>query len=266
MANVSNTPIISPIYPRVGRPMDAKEIMKMGGRGPLSDFLARLAYPDQVFFYDDFLGDTINLDMYALANGGGAAVSNFATAVAANGTVAGALGTANDVTASISLIGPLIYYGDQNAGIHIRMKSSAVTSLVLDAGFVDAVPGSNTSAVNDVDTPTVYMTDGAVLHLHTGQTLATAAFVTAGTSFTTTATSVAATLASVPAANTYFDVRIQLVTNAAYCWVNGVLVAQHTGNKVEGGTALAPWIYARALSATSRTITVDYIAAWADRV
>jgi hypothetical protein len=245
--------------------MSAKQLDKIGAKGPLREYLARLAYPDQVFYFDDFLGDTINLDNYAVANGGGASATSFAIAVASGGTIASDEGTANDATASSSLIMPKIFYGDQNCGCHIRLKSSAVTSIVLECGFIDAVPGSNTAGVNDVDTPTAYATDAALFHLHTGQTLTTPAFVTAGTSFTTTKTSVAATLASIPAAATYCDVRIQLVGDAAYCWVNGILVASHTGSKVEGGTALAPWIYHRALTATSRTVTVDYIAAWQDR-
>ena len=265
MANVSGLNILSPRYPLKGRPMDARELDKIGAKGPLREFLARLSYPDQYFKVHEFDEDTINADYWALANSGGTSAADFAVMATTVqcGTIQGDTGTTDN--GSISLVGPLIFKGDQNAGMHVRLKVDAVTGYNLEVGFIDAVPGSNGSGVSDVDTPAATATDAALLQIDTDQTLATLAFVTAGTSFTTTSTTLTTPITVLSAA-TYADVRIQLVANTAYCWVNGVLAASHTGSKIEGGTAVAPWIYARTRNTTAKFVDVDYIALWQDRV
>lgn len=262
----------NPLYPMIGSPMSLKELKRgVSGRGPLQSFLRNFAYPDQVFFFDDFLGDTINLDNYALAKGGGTADASFAIAVARGGTIANDTGT--DDNNYTSLIMPLNWYGDANAGMEVRLKFNAVTSLNFEVGFADAAQA--TGVVNDEDTPTGSGSDFAVVSMDTDETLKTLGFYTDGS--TTGQGIKATTLAGVPGltggttpvANTYLTVRVQLAGNSAFCWVNGKRVASHDDDpegNVEGGVALAPWIYVRCRAgAAARIATVDYIAAWQDR-
>jgi hypothetical protein len=68
-----------------------------------------------------------------------------------------------------------------------------------------------------------------------------------------------------PTAATYYTVRIQLIGDAAYCWVNGVLRASHTGSKVEGGNLLRPWVYVRTRDTTDHLTDIDYVELWANR-
>lgn len=243
------------------------ELLKKMGRNPLMNFLDTFAFHHTYFFFDDFQGDTINLDNWAVANSGGAGVSNFATVVGRDGRVQAATGTSDN--GSLSMVGPLIYYGDANVVMQARVKTDVVVGLNFEVGLIDGVPGSNAGGVNDEDTPTANMTDGAVISMDTDETFTALGFYTAGTTFTTTRTSAAGvprfTSGTTPVLDRYFTVRIELITNAAYCFVNGVLIASHTGNKVEGGTALAPWFYWRTRDTTTKLASLDYVAIWAER-
>lgn len=248
--------------PLRGYPLSRAELRKrLDLDNPVYNFLSKYALRDTVFFYDDFLVDTINLDSYALADSAGTGKADFAINAARDGTIRGTTGTTDN--GSISLITPKLYYGDANCGMEIRFKSDVVTGYNFEVGFIDAVPTSNGSGVSDVDTPAATATDAALLQIDTDQTLQTLAFVTAGSSFTTTATTLTGTTNLTAA--TYATARIQLVGNNAFCWLNGVLVAKHTGNKVEGGDGLALWIYVRTRDTTTKNFDVDYLAAWQDR-
>lgn len=258
----------SAVYPRNGDPLSLGELRKLMGDGVLQRFLRYSAVRDTRWHYDDFAGDTINLDNYAVANGGGAAAASFATVVLENGAIRGTTGTAGDATASASLIMPLNWYGDRNCGMEVRFKLDVVTSVLFEVGFIDAVPGSNGSGVNDIDTPTFNAADSALLHLHTGQTLATMAFATNGS--TAGQPDLATTLVqtTLPTAATWHRVRIQLEGNNAYCWLDGRLEASHdtdADGHVEGGVALAPWLYVRALNGTGKLMDIDYLSIWGDR-
>lgn len=252
--------------PRRDYPLSRAQIRRFtSGNSAMHDFLSQYATRDAVVFFDDFLGDTINLDNYAVANSGGTSAADFALVAAVNGTIQGDTGTSDN--GSISLIGPAIWKGDNNAGMEIRFKMDAVTDVHWEVGFINGVPGSNTGGINDIDTPTVYMTDGAVVGMDTDQTLKTMAFVTEGstTGQDPTKTNLG-TLA--PAAATYMTVRIQLKGNHAAAWVNGTLYATHASDAdghVEGGTLLAPWVYVQTRSTTPKFFDVDYLRIWADR-
>jgi hypothetical protein len=246
-----------------GYPLSRVELSKMGGVGPLYRFLEKYATRDVVRMFDDFTGDTINLDLYALANSGGAGAANFATQVLANGVVRGATGTTDN--GSISLVGPIIYSGANNAGMEVRLKVDVVTGYNLEVGFIDAVPGSNASGVSDVDTPTAAFADGAVLQIDTDQTLQTLAFVTKGAAVTIQATTLTTPITVLTAA-TYVTVRIQTVGQKVYLWVNGTLVPHAvTVNHITAATLLAPWIYARTRDTTAKLVDLDYVDLWADR-
>lgn len=259
-------------------------LRRFANRGGEFRFLEFNAFRDVAFHIDDFDGDTINLDYYALANSGAAGAANFAIAVAAStgtGAVRATTSTNTD-NASVSLIGPLIYKGDNHAGMWARFRAADVTSLNFEVGFIDAVPGSNGSGVSDVDTPAATMADGALVQMDTDQTDTGLDFVTVGS--TANQTVKATSLSGVTPVNAvWMDVVVQLVGNDAYCTLRtdsgdgttmGVARAMHndesaTGNTagyVEGGVALAPWVYVRSRAAASRTFDIDAIATWSYRV
>lgn len=260
-----------------GYPLSKNELSKVAGlgRGAHRDFLEFFALRDTVHFFDDFLGDTINLDNYAVANGGGAAVASFAINVQRGGVIRATTGTANDATASASLVMPLNWYGDYNCGMEVRWKlETSVAAYKIEVGFADAVPASNTGVVNDEDTPTGYGADFAIMSIDTSETFTTAGFYTDGSTSNQDIkrTSFAGvpnfTTGVTPVISTWYTTRIQLLGNSAWCWQNGKLVAEHNDDpqgNVEGGVALAPWLYIAANSATSKSIDIDYLHVWQDR-
>lgn len=242
---------------------------------PLYQFLRRFGTPDISYFLDDFEIDTINLDNYALANGGGAGVASFAYNAQRNGVIRATTGTANDDTASASLIRPLTCYGDYNVGMEARFKlETSVAAYKVEVGFIDGVPASNAGGVTDEDTPTAAFADGAIMSIDTSETFTTPGFYTKGSTSgqgikrTSLAAIPGLTSGVTPLISTYMIVRIQLVGNSAYCWFNGKLVASHDDDadgNLEGGVGLAPWIYVSAKSATSKSLDVDYIEVWQER-
>lgn len=250
----------------------SRRTLRAGGEGrnsPLYRFLERFAIRDMVYSFDDFDQDTINLDRYAVANGGGASAASFAITVAEDGWIRATTGTANDDTASASLIGPAIYYGDRHCGMEVRFKPvTAITETRIEIGFLDVVPGSNKPAVNSLTTPSVNtsVVDAALyVYNHTGSTT-TNELVTIGSSIT--AAKATFTPPTAIAAGTIYTVRIQVVDNRAFLWMDGKLVASlNTGatDYIEGGSAICPWFYIKALNATSKSLDVDYLALWKDR-
>ena len=270
-------PAFDTLAPRIGYPLSEKELRKFTGKhSALYDFLRFSARRDFVYREYDFLEkalDTTNL--FSVANGGGASAASFAINLQAGGAIRATTGTANDDTASASLIMPLNWYGDTNCGMQCRVRiATNITAHKFDIGFVDGVPASNTSVINDIDTPTAYGADFAVLSADTTQTLTTPAFLTDGSTsgqdiLKTNAAAVPNwTNGTTPIVNEYFWVRVQLIGNNAYCWVNGSLIAAHntdTDGHIEGGVAVAPWFYLAAKSATSKSMDVDLLQVWADR-
>lgn len=242
----------------------------------LYQYLKRFATADRVYRIDDFDRKAIDsTNLWSVANGGGAGVASFATNVQNNGVVRATTGTANDATASASLIGQLNKYGDLNAGLEVRFKfETSIAALKFEVGFIDAVPGSNAGGVTDEDTPTLVAGDAALVSLDTSETYTKLGFYTKGS--TASQNAARTSLSGIPGLtsgtdiiiSTYLTVRIQLLTNYAYCWVNGALVASHdtqAAGHVEGGVALAPWVYVAANSATSKSMDVDYVEYWQDR-
>lgn len=236
---------------------------KMSRNNPVYQHLAMLS-DDVVLFEDDFTYDAIDTNFYNVANSGGTGAQSAAVALASGGTVTMLPGTTDD--GSTSLVGPIIWSGDKNCGMQAILKVSAITDIHVEVGFVQGVPGSNTGAVNDIDTPTVYMTDGAVVCVDTDQTLKTLALVTEGsTSGQDPAKVDCGTQMFV--ADTYLRIAVWLVGNQAHCAVGGRVysAAYDAQGNVEGGTLLAPWIYIQNRGTAARTLTIDKVSVWQDR-
>jgi len=203
---------------------------------------------------------------WAVANSSGTAAANLA--IPSTKLLGGGATTLPGTTdnGSTSAIHHLAWNGDQNVGIMGRLKISVLTGgYNLEFGLIDAVPGTDGPGLADVDVPTATMTNGALFSIDVDQTLKTLSAATAGSTFTTTATTLLAPAITALTADTYATFMIQLIGNAAYFYVNGILCASHTGNKVEGGTLLAPWLYIRNRSVDAKTVTLDYVTAWMDR-
>lgn len=252
-------------HPQAGRPFSSARLDALIGSRRDKGLLTPFVVPQsQTTFFDDFLVDTINLDNYAVANGGGAAVASFAVNVAEDGTIRGTTGTAGDDTASASIIGPAVWYGDRSVLLLARFKVSAITEVRAEIGLIDVVPGSTKSALNSLTTPSVNtsVVDTALYAFdHTGSTT-TSGFFTKGSSLTgakTVGTGYALTAA------TYADVAIELdPQNGASFWFNGVYAGRHA-DAVEGGNPLAFWARVSASNGTSKTMDIDYVLCTKDR-
>lgn len=256
--------------PLQGSPLSIRQLRAgIGTKGPLFDYLKHFARRDVVNHFDDFLVDTLNTFWTAVANGGGASAASFTVNVQENGVIRATTGTANDDTASASLIGAANWYGDRNCGIEIRWKPiTAVTDVRIEMGFVDVVPSSNKPIGNNISTPTVNasVVDAAVYLYNESSSTATSELLTIGT--TISAAKSTFTPPTTIAAGTYNVVRLQLIGNQVFLWMDGQLMASHAAaatDYVEGGSALAPFVYIKALSATSKSIDLDYVHVWADR-
>lgn len=254
------------------RPGSIKTADRLGGS---HSKLPLLFYPymweDVAFVLDDFMGDSINLDWWALTADGTA--TTFAISTGVGGVILGATGTSDEGFHSIK--GPLNYFGDNNCGMEIRWKQDVVTNDLVEMGFVDALTDDTLPAINDIDTPTI--TNGAVnvavVVKDYSQTLKTLAFVTDGdtSNFNTTKTNLGTR--DITAA-TYITGRVGIAGDAGYCGLygaNGELLefASHgssTASSTEGGTAAQPWFIIGCKEASnSIAVTMDYIACWEDR-
>ncbi len=267
-------------HPLVGFPNSEAELRRSQPKGPLFQFLRNLATRDVLSHFDDFDGKTLDTTNYwAVANGGGAAAASFATNIQINGAIRGTTGTANGVTASASLIGPIIFPGNMNPGIEVRFKTvTASTGIRMEVGFIDAVPGANVMGINNMDTPTSNFTNGATVGIDTAATASLFNLVTKGNA---TSQVIKQTLGTtgLAAAGTWQTIRIQMLSQeeattdatAVLAWHNGNLIARHDVSTtagvgaVKGSVLLAPWVYFEAINATSKSLDIDYISTWCDR-
>lgn len=272
-------------YPGVGYPNSVSELRKAYSKGPLYNFLRSYAYRDVVFKKDDFDGKVIDTtNNWSVANGGGAAAASFAVNLQQSGVIRGTTGTGNGVTASASLIGPIAYAGTSNPGMEIRFKTvTASTSVRMEAGFIDAVPASNTASFNSMDgtgaVPTMFAANSVTAAIDTSATAAFFNLVTIGSASNQLGRRTNGTT-GLAAAGTYQTIRLQLFSadnttaNSVWAamWHNGQRVATMDGSTtagvgaVNGSVLLAPWVYFEAINATSKSLDIDYIAWWGDRV
>ncbi len=268
-------------YPVQGYPGSIAELRRSQVKGPEYQYLRLNAGRDVCYRFDDF--DRLVIDStndWAVANGGGAAAASFAIQTLAGGVIRGTTGTANGVTATASIIGPVIYPGFSNPGIEVRFKTvTASTGIRMEVGLIDAVPATNTGGINSEDTPTAFMTNGALVGIDTSATANKFNLVTIGNATNQVIKQTVSTV-GLAAAGTYTTIRVQVLSQeesltnatAVVAWINGVKVAHHDksttagAGAVSGSVLLAPWVYFEAINATSKSLDIDYISTWADRV
>lgn len=272
--------------PRNGYPLSVAELRKGYAKGPLYDFLRFYAKHDVWQRFDDFdqLSSSALTPFWTVANGGGAGVASFTQNLQQGGVIRGTTGTGNGVTASASMIGPINVAGTSNPGMEMRFKTvTASTAVRMEFGFIDAVPASNTASFNSMDgtgaVPTMFAANSVTAAIDTAATAAFFNLVTIGSASNQLARRTAGTT-GLAAAGTWQTLRIQLFSadnttaNAVWAamWHNGALVSVMDASTtagvgaVNGSVLLAPWVYVEATSASSKSLDVDYIHLWADRV
>lgn len=143
-----------------------------------------------IHYWDDFLGDTINLDNYIVNTDGGTA---FAINLQQNGVIRGTGdGDNGDFT---NLMGPVIYRADAGGPLTLEIRATLITSLLNGEwfiGFSDSAADENPITLSTADVVTTVAsnavgfaftgsgtanwkgvsvnddTDGAVIALNTG--------------------------------------------------------------------------------------------------
>jgi hypothetical protein len=245
-----------------------------GPRGAMAEFLYPYAFRDVSFKLWDFQHDTLDLNDWTTNTGTGGTAFALPGTLGANGTIAGATGT--DATAGnrvVNLYGPPIYQGDKNAGLMVRLRISAVTDIEWGLGFIDThttitTPVVLVGDVDDASSLAAGMGDAALIYQDTAQTLVTPALIGLG-SGALNAGSTDAIGAFAPTAATDFIATVQLDGNTATATLQQAAGGQRAvaskAAAIEGGTLVRPFLVISGPTATSRTYTIDFIAAWQDR-
>lgn len=259
--------------PLQGSKLSQAELRKvMGGKSSLYEFLAMYASRDVQlthFEFDDAYALSLtNAEFWVLETSGTGNV-NFASFDVGGGYIQCDTGTGDDGTAAI--FGKIMYQGDDQAGMEVRIQSDDVSEANIETGFTDAIEGSNASAVSGVDTPGATATDLAVITYDTDDSTPTLAFVTdGGTASQNVAATVFATT-TVMIDLTWHRFRVQLEDNYAAAWVDGKLEANHNAvntqveGALEGGTALMPYVFCRTRDTAAQFVKVQYLTLWMDR-
>ncbi len=268
--------------PAQGFPFSFNELAKELGRGPMRGFLTQIAKRDLCFQFFDFdtLVSSAITPYWTVAGGGGASQVNFTQNLQSNGILRGTTGTASGVTTQCSMIGPIFYNPATNPGMEIRFKVvTSALAIRAEFGFIDAIPATNTAAVNNFDTPTFFSANSVTAGWDTAATANKINLYAVGTATNQAAIKAVGTIA--PAAVTvYQTVRIQLYSRDdttagavdAAMWVDGQRMANLDTSATAGvgvvnaAVLLAPWVYFEATSGTSKSLDIDYIALWNQRI
>lgn len=210
-----------------------------------------------VSIFDDFDGDSINVE-WQPTNASGATTSQSAVA----GEHAALLTTGTTDEAYSTFARNLIYtVSDGLKLIEARFKVSAITDVVFEIGFSDAISETNGMAFSSHDsTPVAVATNAAVIAWHAenttpGETSTHFEVCTVKASTATrTATSVALTAA------TFFTMAIAIDEDGDMSfYING----ENVGNRTAGiatSAVLTPWVSIVCKEASaSRVVTLDWI-------
>lgn len=256
----------TPNYPTAGNTLTNLELKKrLGGKGPLYEFLSPYATGSTVNFLDDFALAALDLSSWTVATAGGTATT-WAITVAANGLLRAVAGT-TAATSGNRATTPKIWTGSNNMGCEVRFKTSDITETRIELGFIDAVPAASTSTpcVNSLVTPTFNTVADAALFVynHTGSTTTSGLYTIDSTAVTGIAQK-AATTTNRPVNATFQTVRITLQGAIASLWVDGVKLAV-TSAAIKPTTTCVFQMSTLGNSTTSQNLDVDYVRVWSDR-
>lgn len=264
-------------YPRNGYIMAFDTLRKtMGGKSDLYEFLKMFALRNikyDVFTFTGAQGTAVDgTDFWLADDSAGTSSANFAITAASGGYMQADTGT--DDNGSVSLWSPLIYSGDENCGMEVRLQVDVVTDINFEVGFSDTAPeGSDASTVSDIDTPAATAADLAVIQKDTDQTLKTLAAITDGSGTNQNVAATTFVQSTVLVAGEWMDFRVQCAGNFAAFWADGKLEADHNVvntqavGALEGGTLLTAFTYWRTRHATvARFPKLAYWSVWQDVV
>lgn len=242
-----------------------QQLKRIGGKSPLRNFLDYMAIRDVSLERHDFnlkALDTTN----AYSVDAGATATTWAVQEEAGGWIRGVTGTTAATSGlQLQLAGKKYWTGTSNAGMAIIYRTSAITEIRLEMGFVNALPSVNTTVVNSLTTPTFNTTATAALYVfnHTGSTT-TSGLYTKGS-----AASAQKSLFTTgrPVADTAHFVVIQVIGSTVLCWTSDS--AQPQTSLTSGITAadgMIPVVSVKKSSTDSANVDIDMIAAWSERV
>lgn len=233
---------------------------------------------------DEFSGDTLNTFKWGVSNGAGASAADpvIPATLVKNGVVDFVTGTAGNSTASSELTGGLTFRGDQGAVIVACLAVDIVTGVKIEMGFTDAL--ADPGAVNVRATPTFNAVDCALWCFDTDDN-GNWEGVAANNQDTSPMANVTGSgaiqgAAFAPVAGTFEWLMIELVENdnsnkecsvefsrytedgeRTFLEIGGAVNPQGPNSNV----LLTPWLYVEARNGSSKTMSVDYFAAYQHR-
>ncbi len=230
--------------------------------------------PSRVVLFDDFIGDAINTFNWGLATkGSDAQTVDFAHLTGVNGLLKGTTG--DDAAATMAVNGIQMHSALQwkaNSTVlprkmvfQTRLKISAITGIVLFAGFTDQIAALEMpiESAASADTITTTATDACGFFFDDRMT--TDKIWLAGVKNNTDATHQNSAIA--PVADTFITLRVEIDENEkAVFFINGLQVGTMMSAALTKTVALTPVIAAYSNAAASIDVTVDYIHVAADRV
>jgi len=245
-----------------------------GSNAALAQLLYRLARQDVVWGPDidpDFVGASINTNIWTTNAGTGATAFAVPATPIVGGAIRGATGTnATAANRRVNLYGAPVLAGDNNACLEVRLRASANTSLELEIGFIDTMTNLASSIEAVVTDPDGTLTfaagvgDAAIIGLYTDETNATLLLACLGSGSLNAGSRDVFVGTTLPTSNDWDTYRMVLAGNTVAAYVNGVLLATRA-SAIEGGTLVRPFIFAGGVTTTSRDIDIDRIDFWQDR-
>lgn len=235
---------------------------------------------DTVKYETDFLGDTIDATLAT----GGAGTAAALQSGDAGGTVDLVTGGV-DNQCSILYLPDLNFTADMNPVLAVRLYVSSIASGNVQIGWsssaaagVLGATGIGTIVSPLAATPTLNTaTDTVVATYDLSSALTNPSYwrmagARNSTAWLVTPTTTDSALRA-PTASTYQWIVLRLCRSErgatdqsdAYLEINGVEVAHQGDGAITNTTAITPFVLIGATSATSRTLTLDYLGVWADR-
>lgn len=236
-----------------------------------------LPSPSTVVQFDDFVGDTINTDLYANpTKGSDAATVDFA--VLTNQLGGWLRGTTGAGAGGTMAVNGIQIYGNKNwqanngnLGFETRLKLSAITNVCLFAGL------SSTSAAT-LEAPftiagatvTSSAVDAVGFVFDTAATASTFKLLGVANNVDATlqeAVQSTLTLTTAPVAATFITLRVEVdKLGVATFFINGKSVGTRMTGAVTANLTLAPTISVFTRTAASLTCDVDYLTVHSNRV
>lgn len=263
-------PNVNPTWPQIGSPLSERELKRFTQRSAEYEFL-RYMTTDRRHFFEDF-GSPVADGFVAATNIGhliyttpGATATGFVHLAHPDGVIRGVSGT-TAATSGLKIATPVEYLGDLMCGMETRIRTSVITDTRIEVGFASTSPAISTKYVNSLSTPTFNTTANGAFYVYDHLTATTTSgLYTIGTSITAAKT---ATTTNRIVADTWQRVRLQVVTNHVYVWVDGIPLVKHNTsgtNYIEGGTAAAWVISVVRADTTDANNDIDFVRLWQDR-